>query len=153
LYLYRNCLCLICIYYFILTFPFVISILVFLKWKSYEILRIYRLRRGRDHMVVGLTCTCAISTYHHYRCEFESHWGEVYSIHHYVTYGKFVGFSGTPVSSTNKTDCHDIIEILLKVALNIIIQAKSKNSKSTYIGKKIWCQEFFLFTSTYLQVI
>ena len=27
---------------------------------------------------------------------------------------------GTPVSSTNKTDCHDVTEILLKVALNII---------------------------------
>jgi hypothetical protein len=27
---------------------------------------------------------------------------------------------GTPVSSTNKTDCHDITEILLKVALNSI---------------------------------
>ena len=26
----------------------------------------------------------------------------------------------SPVSSTNKTDCHDIIEILLNVALNII---------------------------------
>jgi hypothetical protein len=31
------------------------------------------------------------------------------------------GFSlGTPVSSTNKTDRHDITEILLKVALNAI---------------------------------
>jgi hypothetical protein len=30
-----------------------------------------------------------------------------------------VVFSGTPVSSTNKTDHHDIAEILLKVALNI----------------------------------
>ena len=29
-------------------------------------------------------------------------------------------FPGTPVSSINKTDCHDIIEILLKVALNTI---------------------------------
>jgi len=28
---------------------------------------------------------------------------------------------GIPVSSTNKTDCHDITEILLKVALNTII--------------------------------
>jgi hypothetical protein len=28
---------------------------------------------------------------------------------------------GTPVSSTNKTDCHDITEILLKVALNTIM--------------------------------
>jgi hypothetical protein len=29
-------------------------------------------------------------------------------------------FLGTPVSSTNKTDRHDIAEILLKVALNTI---------------------------------
>jgi len=29
-------------------------------------------------------------------------------------------FPGTPVSSTNKTDHHDITEILLKVALNTI---------------------------------
>jgi hypothetical protein len=27
---------------------------------------------------------------------------------------------GTPVSSTNKTDCHNITEILLKVVLNAI---------------------------------
>ena len=31
-------------------------------------------------------------------------------------------FLGTPVSSTNKTDCHDMTEILLKVALNTIKQ-------------------------------
>jgi hypothetical protein len=31
---------------------------------------------------------------------------------------------GTPVSSTHKTDCHDITEILLKVALNTINQPK-----------------------------
>ena len=31
---------------------------------------------------------------------------------------------GTPVSSTNKTDLHDITEILLNVALNIINQTK-----------------------------
>jgi hypothetical protein len=31
---------------------------------------------------------------------------------------------GTPVSSTNKTDRHDITKILLKVALNIINQTK-----------------------------
>ena len=49
--------------------------------------------------------------------------GEVYSIQHYVI--KFfsclrqVGgiFLALPVSSINKTDCHDITEILLKVAL------------------------------------
>jgi hypothetical protein len=32
--------------------------------------------------------------------------------------------SGTPVSSTNKTDRHDITEILLKVALNTIKQTE-----------------------------
>ena len=44
--------------------------------------------------------------------------GEVYSIQHYVI--KFVSeFSlGTPVSSNNITDCHNITEILLKVMLN-----------------------------------
>ena len=34
--------------------------------------------------------------------------------------------TGTLVSSTNKTDCHDITEILLKVALNTINQTKPK---------------------------
>jgi len=29
-------------------------------------------RRGRDRMVVEFTTTCAISTYHHLRYEFES---------------------------------------------------------------------------------
>jgi len=58
--------------------------------------------------------------------EFESHSGEVYSIQHYVI--KFVSdlrqvsvfFKGTPISFTNKTDCHDITEILLKAALNTV---------------------------------
>ena len=34
-----------------------------------------------------------------------------------MTCGRSVVFSSTPVSSTNKTDRHDITEILLKVAL------------------------------------
>jgi len=51
--------------------------------------------------------------------------GKGYSIQHYMI--KFVSdlrqvgglfFSGTPVSSTNKTDRHGIAKILLKVALN-----------------------------------
>ena len=36
-------------------------------------------------------------------------------------------FPGTPVSSTNKTDRHDITEILLKVALNNITPALTLN--------------------------
>ena len=39
---------------------------------------------------------------------------------------------GPPVSSTNKTDRHDITEILLKVALNTI---KQQTSKSRYFSK------------------
>jgi hypothetical protein len=33
-------------------------------------------------------------------------------------------YPGIPVSSTNKIDCHDITEILLKVALNTIKQTQ-----------------------------
>jgi hypothetical protein len=62
------------------------------------------------------------------RCEFESQSGEVYLIQHYVI--KFVsdlrhvsGFApGIPVTSTKKTDHHDVAVILLKVVLNTINQ-------------------------------
>jgi len=55
---------------------------------------------------------------------------EVYSILRYVIQfaselrqvGVF--FNWTPVSATNKTDCHDITEILLKVAVNTINQTE-----------------------------
>jgi hypothetical protein len=35
----------------------------------------------------------------------------------------------TAVSSKNKTDCHDIIEILLKVALNTITLSLEKKTE------------------------
>jgi len=64
-------------------------------------------------MVVGFTTTCAISVYHHESCEFEplSWLGVIdatlcYKVRQFIT--------GTPVSSTNKTDRRDITEILLK---------------------------------------
>ena len=64
-------------------------------------------RRGRDHMVVGITITYAIGAYHHLRCALEARSGEVHSIQHYVI--KFVSDLR-----------HDITEILLKVALSTI---------------------------------
>jgi hypothetical protein len=75
------------------------------------------------YISTGIGC-CCISPCE--RRQIESRSGEVYSIQHYVI--KFVSdlrqvgrFSlCTPVSSTNKTDCHNITEILLKVALNTI---------------------------------
>jgi hypothetical protein len=39
---------------------------------------------------------------------------------------------GTPFSSINKTDCHDITEILLKVALNTIILIPSARVIKAY---------------------
>jgi hypothetical protein len=61
--------------------------------------------------------------------------GEVYSIQHYLI--KFVSdlrqvsvSPGTPISSTNKTDCQDITEILLKVVLNTINQTKVPQFKT-----------------------
>jgi len=44
---------------------------------------------------------------------------------------------GTPVSSTNKTDRHNITEILLKVALSSI--------KQTYITHKLKWTYFYLY--------
>jgi hypothetical protein len=38
-------------------------------------------------------------------------------------------YAGTPDSSINKTDCQDITEILLKVALSTISQTKPNNRR------------------------
>jgi len=69
-------------------------------------------RRGRDRILVGFTTTYVISAYHHYSCEFEPRSLCVYSIKHYVI--KFASdlrhVGSTSVSSTNKTDRHDIAE-------------------------------------------
>ena len=81
-----------------------------------------RRRRGRDFMVVGFITIA----YHHWRCEFESRpWRGVLDttlcdkVCQWLVTGRWFS-SGTPVSSTNKTNHHDITKILLKVALNTI---------------------------------
>ena len=71
-------------------------------------------------MVVEFTTTCAISVYHHKMCEFESRiWRGVNDTALQLPAGRWFSL-GTPVCFTSKTDCHDITEILLKVALNTI---------------------------------
>ena len=79
--------------------------------------------RGRDRMVVGFTTTCAISTYHYKSCELESRlWRCVLNITlcdkvcQWLVAGQWLSL-GTPVSSINTTDCHDITEIMLKVGV------------------------------------
>jgi hypothetical protein len=78
-----------------------------------------------DRMVVGhgFTTTCTISAYYHWSCEFES-WCVLDptlfdKVCQWLVSGWWFSL-GTPVSSNNKTDHHDITEILLKVALNTI---------------------------------
>ena len=86
-------------------------------------------RRGRDCMVVGFKTTYANGAYHHWCCEFEYRSGrgvQYYVIKFVNDLRQVVGFSpSTPVSSTNKTDYHDITEILLKVVLNTIKPTKT----------------------------
>jgi hypothetical protein len=83
-------------------------------------------------MVVGITTTCAISTDYYQCCELEpSSWRGVLDEKLYDKVCQLLAtgwwFSlGTLVSSTNKTDCHDITEILLKVALNTINPNQTK---------------------------
>jgi hypothetical protein len=48
-----------------------------------------------------------------------------------------VVFSGTPVSSTNKTDSHDLTEILLKVVFNTITLTQTTISPKMNIAHKL----------------
>jgi hypothetical protein len=75
-------------------------------------------------MVVGFITTYPIRAYHHWSCDFESHswWGVPDTmlcdkVCQWFATGWWFS-PGNLVSSTNKTDCHDINEILLKVVLN-----------------------------------
>ena len=70
--------------------------------------------------------TCAISAFHHESCGFEFRsWRSVPDttlcdkVCHWLVLCQLFSH-GTPVSSTDKTDRHDITEILLKVKLNTI---------------------------------
>ena len=81
-------------------------------------------------MVVGFTTACAIIAYHHLSCEFEPRsWRGVLDttlcdkVYQWLATSQWFS-QGTPIFSTNKNDCHDITEILLKVALNTINQTK-----------------------------
>jgi hypothetical protein len=75
-------------------------------------------------MVVGFTTIYLIIGYHHYICEFEPRsWRGVLDTTLCDKVSQWFS-SVTPVFSANKTNHHDITEILFKVALNTIIQTK-----------------------------
>jgi len=103
----------------------IIQLWIIMQWQREE-------RRGRDRMVVGFTTTYAISAYHHWclwvwisirarctpLCDKVCQW---------LATGRWFS-PGPSVSSANKTDRHDITEILLKVALNTIKQTNINDS-------------------------
>jgi hypothetical protein len=79
-----------------------------------------------EFMVVGFQATYAISAYHQWSCEFEPRsWRGVLDttlcdkVCQWLATGQWFSL-GSPVSFTNKIDRHDIVEILLEVALNTI---------------------------------
>jgi hypothetical protein len=87
----------------------------------------YKCRGRHDRMVVGFTTTYAISAYHHWSFPFEScSWRGALDttlcdkVCQWLPTGWWFS-PGTLVSSTDKTDCHDIIEILLKLVFNTIL--------------------------------
>ena len=63
---------------------------------------------------------------------------------------------GTLVSSTNKTDCYDIIELLLKVALNTITLTVTPSNvtwKRDKNSKNVIVHFFFKVLTIYFQTI
>ena len=79
------------------------------------------------NFIYVFTTTYAISAYHHISCELKSRaWRGALDSTLCEKNCQWLapGFLRSPlVSSTNKTDIHDIAEILLKVALNTIISS------------------------------
>ena len=101
--------------------------------------------RGPNGMVDGFTttCTCPICVYHNKSCEFDSHtWWSVLDttlrdkIYLSLAAGRWFSL-GTPVSSINETDHHNITEILLKVTLNTINLTSICDNTSILILKNI----------------
>ena len=76
-------------------------------------------------MNIRFTFTYTISAYHHWRygIDFRSMWGildtTLYGIKRFsVTCGRSIG---TPPYSTNKSDRHNITELLFNVAFNLVL--------------------------------
>jgi hypothetical protein len=69
---------------------------------------------GHDHMIVGFRILFRHGLLYTTVCD---------KVYLWLAAGQWFS-PGTLVSSTNKTDRHDIVEILLKVALNTINQTK-----------------------------
>jgi hypothetical protein len=70
-------------------------------------------------------------------------------VYQLLTHGRWFS-PGTPVSSTTKTGCHYIAEILLKVALNTKIQKKSINVNTNFENTMIG---LYMFRTVYAKTV
>ena len=61
-----------------------------------------------------------------------------------ITCDSSMVFSGTPVFSTNKTDCHNITEILLKGAINTISHLPEQSSSFLLHVVSLHCFQYYL---------
>jgi len=103
-------------------------------------------RRGRDRLVVATTC--ATDAYHHYSFEFKSRsWRGVSDL-----IAKNRWFSpGTVVSSTNKTDIHNITKTIVESDVKHHKQNKTKPScKSNY--HTITPPKYYMHSKLYLTI-
>jgi hypothetical protein len=88
-----------------------------------NIIKPFRGHCDRDHMVVGITTTSSISAwrfefkFRSWRCLLNTTLCD--KVCQWLVAGQLF-FPDTPISTTNKTDCLDITEILLKNVLNIL---------------------------------
>jgi hypothetical protein len=100
----------------------------------------------------NMTRHMLIHTCEHNKAE---HKDEVYSVQHYVikfVSGRSAVFSGTHIISINKTDRHDIAEMLLKVALNTITLTPVKEcGKFCFICLNLPCRQIWISLSIALQ--
>jgi hypothetical protein len=115
------------------------------------LLKVLRGRHGRDRMVVRFTATYATSAYHHWCGEFESLSGRgVLDTPLCDKVCQWLGtcrlfLPGTPVSSTNNIDRHDINEILLKESLNTINQTNKQISKQQFFYSSATIYHFIVW--------
>ena len=95
-------------------------------------------------MVVGFITTYATSAYHHISREFESI-SLCDKVGQWLLVDRWL-FPSIPVSSNNKTDRHDIAEILLKVALNIITLTAFSMSQQI-VNHDSFCNKYNIATA------
>ena len=94
--------------------------------------------RSRDHMDLQLPIQSVPITTNFKPCSWRGVLNTTlcYKVCQWLMAGLWFS-SCTPISSTNKTDCHDITKILLKVALNTINQPTNQSNMLLHIDSII----------------